>query len=168
MSTIPLTQRQHEPMRAPRMGTVYIAFATILLGLVWGVISQALRDLRLADGWPLMSLWLLVVLALFLFAVYRLRLVKAPLTTGLLAAFFLVSAVTSHYGYYIATLAMGLGKQGASLDMSEEGTYRMLRHLFKTSIAQWLLLAGIGGFGVGWLLSSLMMAFGRVRGADNS
>jgi hypothetical protein len=141
------------------------AIAAVLFGLTWGVIEQAFRDLRLLSDWAVLSLSLFVLLALFLFAAYKLSfgLVGTPVKAGILATLFLVSAVASHYGYYIATLALGLGRQGASLDLGQPGAYLVLWQLFKTSIAWWLLLAAVGGFGAGWLLSRLLPAVQRGR-----
>jgi hypothetical protein len=158
----------------------HLIVVAILLGLSWGVIGQALRDLRLVSDLAIMFLSLVVVLGLCLSAIstYRLRWPvrgpgrvggsAIPLRAGALAALFLTSAVTSHYMYYIATLALGLGQQGASLDLGQPGAYQVLWQLFKTSVVWWLLLAAGGGFCFGWLLGWLPRALGRVRLAGRS
>jgi hypothetical protein len=114
----------------------HLGLTAILLGLSWGVIGQALRDLRLVSDLALMFLSLVVVLGLCLSAILRYKLrwpergpgrvggSAIPLRAGALAALFLTSAVTSHYMYYIATLALGLGQQGASPWASRAHTRR--------------------------------------------
>ncbi|MEO8288275.1 MAG: hypothetical protein ABI670_17760 [Chloroflexota bacterium] len=142
-----------------------LALTAILLGIIWGVVEQAMRDHRLLSDWLLMLLSLLLLLALLLVASRKLRfsLVGMPVRAGAVAALFLLSAVITHYAYYIGTLALGLGNQGASLDLSQPGTYTVLWQLIKSSIAQWLFLALIGGMCLGALISWLLPVVGRAR-----
>jgi hypothetical protein len=132
---------------------VQLLLLTIVSGLFLGIVNQIVRDLQLASDALLYMSLLVFILALPWFLARKLG--KDPIVVGLLSAAFLVSAVVSHYGYYIATLLLGLGNQGAYLDLGEPGSYRMLWQLFRNSMLQWFILAGLGGFVIGWLCSLL-------------
>ena len=136
---------------------------SIVLGLVWGIATQlVLTNWRgipiLSDkGWGTALVWLLGLLLLL----WRLAPGAAPLALGCVGATFWVSAIIGYYAYYVAMLDLGIAGQGAVLDLGDGSSYRVLWTLFRTSVAQWIGLALLGGFGIGWVWS---LALQRHRG----
>lgn len=118
----------------------------ILLGLAWGALDQPLQTfVSSMAGWASYALWLLLLVPLLLLLARG----RHPVTMGWVCALFWSAAVVSYYGYYLAQLSLGLGRQGASIDIASMGGLRVAWNLARTSLLPYTAVAAVSGFAFG-------------------
>ncbi len=118
----------------------------ILLGIAWGAVDQPLQTfVSSIAGWASYALWLLLLVPLLLLLARG----RHPVTMGWVCALFWSAAVVSYYGYYLAQLSLGLGRQGAWLDIANLGGLRVAWNLLRASLLPYTALAAVSGFTFG-------------------
>ncbi len=130
-----------------RRGVYRLALVSSGLGLLWGVATYGVlttwRTLPIVsdNGWGTALVWLAGLIGLLAL----LERGSSPLAAAGAGAAFWVAAVVGYYGTYVVLVLPGVG-----LDIGQPSTWRGLWFLLKDSVAQWLVLGGVGGFLGGW------------------